>query len=1646
MKLKQRMKWVSWMLTTAVTFTSIGFPAAAAPETGAPEETGAVVRLSETEEREVNFNADWKFSLGDASGAEQTDYDDSAWDNIRLPHDFSIIQEFTKSGEAESGFLPGGTGWYRKSVVFPESYAGEQVVLNFDGIYNHAYVYVNGTKVGEHHYGYTSFAFDISDLLVCDGETENVIAVKAVNQLPSSRWYSGSGIYRDVTLTVTDPVHVAMDGTYVTTPNLEAEQDGEVTVHVETRVQNEGEESVEAQVRTTVVDDKDQAVSEPVTSQVTIGAGEEAELTQEPLVSQPELWDCDNPNLYEVKTEVLVGEEVADTYTTEFGFRYMEYDAESGFLLNGENVKFKGVCMHHDQGALGAAAYYDAMYRQVEILKEMGCNAIRTSHNPGAEEFISICNELGILVMEEVFDGWSSAKNGNYNDFSTHFKQTIAEDNQLVGKNDGDTWAKFTLESLVNRDKNAPSVIMWSIGNELPTGTSGGTGDYASIGADLIEWMQAIDDTRPITHGDNQYNWSSSDFRTQLDRLQVESGGVVGLNYYPATYASKHYQQPTWPLVATETASVSNSRGIYTTMTQYSKTGDYQCTAYDTNCVSWGNKARESWYYTIINDFISGEFIWTGFDYIGEPTPWNGTGTGVVSGDQKAVPNSSYFGIIDTAGFPKDSYYYYTSQWREDQTTLHVVPQSWNEEELLVTNGTVPVHIYSNAAKVELYLNGQLIGTSTRNSHTTGAGYEYGTYANVSNNEELCSPVSGSNWESMAAMFKVKYEEGTLSTKAYDAEGNLIEDTLGLSSVTTNSDDGASLKVTPEKTEIQADGSSLCYISVDVLDKEGRVVSGADNNIRFNLTGNAAIVGVDNGNPSTVDKFQQKSVLTSETSANINAFSGKALVIVRSTEGEGGFTMRVTSAGLKGQNVDVDTVGGIEAPAYLKDYTLQTDYQTEMGEGPELQTEVSGIMSDGTEVTGAVVWEEISEEIYGTPGDYTVAGTLSIADQTIAVEAFLHVKAKIIAVQNYSRATSEGVVPEMPSELPGILPDGRSYGSYKVTWDAVSEDDLMEVGAVVEVNGTVVISGEQTLPVKASIRVAEGETLISKNVAPDCASLTETCDPTSDNLQSINNGKYGQLTDKNERWTNYDSRLLNPSPAITFTWDEVKKVDHVKLYYFTDNYSAATPADVKFAVSEDGTSFEEISFTATDIVNDEATYTFDKLHNAKALRLTLTEQNGHCVGLTECEIYTPAFSYTVYDTAVLSELKVAGKTPDGFEAGVWSEDGYDVFTEAEIPEVTAVAADHASVTVLPEDKGVIRVIVSSEDQSVRNVYEVRLTRTEDIMTDLDSWITYMESLNEKEYTKDSYAVLKEAIESAKEVSADPSATRAQIDEARNALITAFGGLEYGVQKQHLQVAVEAAEAILAKEGDYLEETLEALKAVIGDANAVLADENASQDEVNRITGELLSALAQVSGHKDVEALKRLIKAAEKLVNDKYTQASLEVLSAAIEEAKTVAEDPEWTEEALNAAYQSLADAIQGLAMKGNKAALNAIIDRAVSILENKDAYVADSISGIEAALEEALAVQANENASQPEVNTATEALSKETVKARLKGDVDQDGKVTTSDSSEILRDNAELSALTDEQKEGADVNGDGAANTKDAALILQYASERISSF
>lgn len=1286
-------------LTAAMVFSNSYMTAFADENDTVAGAEQTVTVSSGTTSRESNFNNGWKFYLGDNSSASGANFDDSSWDDVSLPHDFSIGREFTASGEAESGFLPGGTGWYRKTFVLPESYEGKTLVINFDGVYSDAYVYVNGTQMGENHYGYTSFAFDISDYVTCDGSTDNVIAVKAVNNIPSSRWYSGSGIYRDVTLIATDPVHVERYGTKVTTPDIAS---GTGTVSAEVTVKNDSDTAANVTVRNTVYTSDGTQASNSAETSVTVNAGATATATSEPVVSKPELWSTDSPTMYYVRTELLVDDFVVDTYDTEFGFRYFSFDSDTGFYLNGKAVKLNGVCMHHDQGALGSAAAYDAMYRQLAKMKDMGVNAIRTSHNPADEDFIDICNELGLLVMEEAFDGWSVSKNGNSNDFSKYFNTSLSSSNQILGGNSSMTWAEYAVKSMVNRDRNDPSIILWSLGNEIQEGASADS-SFPTIAQNLIDWIEEEDTTRPTTIGSNKRTTSGT--LGSVHNVISSNGGIVGFNYASSSELSSMHNTY-GKILSAETSSAVNSRGIYSSQDNASNVDDkYHLTSYDTSKVSWGMTAHDSIWNTMTKDYVAGEFVWTGWDYLGEPTPWNGTGSG--DNGRGCIPNSSYFGIVDTAGFEKDTYYLYRSQWNQDDNTLHLVT-AWDSDNMLTNNGKTPVVVYSNAPKVELYRNGMLIGTTTRTVNTTNAGHTYYTYTTSSSDSSICEAVSASGSSSLYATFNVVYEAGTISAKAYDESGNEITQTSGNASVSTPGT-VSKLNIQTDKTEILADGSSLAYISVDVTDANGNLDTTATNTINFSLTGNGEIVGVDNGDQATTAKYQQSSVLTSTTSANIAAYAGKALVIVRSTKDAGSFTVNVSSSGLTSGSATVTTTAvSEETEEGLVSYTMVRDYTVKAGTQPTLQTKATGTLADGSTVNGTITWEEIPADTYNTAGDYTIKGTLQFSGmEDIAVTAKLHVIANVIAMRNVSTVTMTGSLPALPDTVNGVLADGTLSGEFTVTWDTICEDQFATEGDIVTVNGTVAVFGQETLPVTCTVRVAKAVNTESTNVA-SAASLTEDCTSTSDNLSSIVDGVTNNSSDTNARWTNYNNRNTSETASITFTWATAQLISSANLYYFTDNHSAALPADVTFEYSLNGTDFTNIGYQdVTPTAGFTKTeYVFDQVINPVALRITFTEQSGHCVGLTEAEIMTYAGKVEVNTSADLSSITVNGTAISGFDADTLA------YT-ASGSQVAATTEVNAGITVLPaDDSGVVRILTVSEDGSAQKTYVVTLEQAE----------------------------------------------------------------------------------------------------------------------------------------------------------------------------------------------------------------------------------------------------------------------------------------------------------------------------------------------
>jgi beta-galactosidase len=762
----------------------------------------------------VSFDDGWKFHLGDVTGAQATTFDDSSWTALSVPHDWSISLPFTQNSPAGAGggYLNGGTGWYRKTFTLPASSSGQKVFVQFDGVYMDSTVYLNGTQVGARPYGFSSFECDLT--ASAKFGASNVLAVRVNNQQPSSRWYSGSGIYRHTWLKTVSPVRVAYTGTAVTTPQVSA---ASATVNIAVTIQNDGTSAQSVTVSSAVGDATGTEVGAASSPATSVAAGKTATVTQTVTVANPKLWSIGSPTVYTAITTVSVGGAVADTYTTPFGIRSFAFDAKTGFSLNGAAVKLNGTCNHHDLGALGAAVNTRAIEKRLQQLKSMGVNALRTSHNPPAPEFLDIADRLGFLVMDEAFDCWDQAKN-RY-DYGRFFSQ----------------WSAIDIGDMVARDRNHPSVIIWSIGNEIQDSNN------SDVAKALIAAVKAKDATRVV---------GQAFLEASPGAAVAPMEDVVGLNYAPYSYDSLHSSNPTWKFFASESSSAVRSRGVYKTpvTSNILTSSDNQCSSYDNSVVSWGTSAEGSWSSVNTRAFIAGEFIWTGFDYIGEPTPYNWPS------------KSSYFGAIDTAGFPKDVFYFYQSKWNAaGPPMVHIAPTDWTN---WTAGQSVTVFVYTNADSVELFLNGTSQGTKTMNASTAHL------------------------------QWSVPFATGTLQAKATKGGTVVATDTVKTAGAATK------LSLTADRTSIAADGRDLAYVEVDITDAQGVGVPRANDSIAVAVTGPGTLVGLDAGDATNHDPYK------GTTHA---AFNGKLMAIIQSTTAPGTVTVTATSGALTSGAISVAT-------------------------------------------------------------------------------------------------------------------------------------------------------------------------------------------------------------------------------------------------------------------------------------------------------------------------------------------------------------------------------------------------------------------------------------------------------------------------------------------------------------------------------------------------------------------------------------------------------------------------------------------------------------------------------------------------------------------------------------------------------------------
>lgn len=788
----------------------------------------------------------WRFLRDDVSGAQAVEYDDAKWTSVRIPHDWAISGPFarendlqnvavTQNGENEASVKTGrtgglpyvGVGWYRRHF---KATPGKRVTLEFDGAMSEAHVYVNGKEAIFWPYGYNSFSCDVTDLVKADG-SDNLLAVRLENRPQSSRWYPGAGLYRNVRIVETEKIHIPTWGTQITTPKVSAEY---ASVCLRTTVENA--DTCRLKVETTIRDAEGRTVAKK-TNEGYINHGEPFE--QHLTVENPHLWSPETPYIYIATTRVWANGKWQDVYETPFGVRSIEFVADKGFYLNGQHRKFQGVCLHHDLGPLGAAVNESAIRHQLKLLKEMGCDAIRTSHNMPAPELVRLCDEMGFMMMLEPFDEWDIAKcdNGYHRYFSE--------------------WAEKDMVNMLRHYRNNPSVVMWSIGNEVPTQCSA---EGYKVATFLRDICHREDPTRPVTCGMDQVSCVlDNGFAAMLD--------IPGFNYRAHRYEEAYSRLPQCLVLGSETSSTVSSRGVYHFPAERKSDDvqpDHQSSSYDLDYCSWSNIPDID--FALADDYpwTLGQFVWTGFDYLGEPSPY----------DTDAWPNhSSMFGIIDLASIPKDRYYLYQSVWQKKIDVLHILPHwTWPGREGQVT----PVFVYTTYPSVELFVNGKSQGRLSKKTKSEAATPE----------------------ERYRLMWKdVVYQPGKVEAVAYDSLGN-----VALRSTVCTAGKPHHIEITGRDGEgLTADGKDLYYLTVNVVDKDGNLCPDYDGLLKFKVTGQGTFRAVANGDPTNLESFEKP---------QMHAFGGKLTVIVQAGTLPGTVTLNVSGKGLKSGSASVLVSGG----------------------------------------------------------------------------------------------------------------------------------------------------------------------------------------------------------------------------------------------------------------------------------------------------------------------------------------------------------------------------------------------------------------------------------------------------------------------------------------------------------------------------------------------------------------------------------------------------------------------------------------------------------------------------------------------------------------------------------------------------------------
>lgn len=808
----------------------------------------------------VTLEKGWKFTREDNPQSKEAVYDDSNWESVRVPHDWAIYGPFDKSNDihhmaivqdgqtsaiehyGRTGGLPfTGAGWYRINFTIPELSDSKRVTVKFDGAMSNARVYVNGKEAGFWPYGYNTFYFDITDLLNDNGR-DNTLAVRLENLEEGSRWYPGAGLYRNVHIITTNDSHIPVWGTYITTPEV---NDEFAKVDVKTKVVTAGEDYNGKGVYKLVTEILDGDAKLVSSTESVLTTFDQNEFSQALIVENPKLWDIKQPNLYKAVSKLYKDDQLVDEYNTTFGIRTIEVVADKGFYLNGRLVKFQGVCLHHDLGPLGAAVNDAAIRRQIRIMQDMGVNAIRTAHNMPSPDFVRIADEMGMMVMAESFDSWRIPKVRN--GYNLYF----------------DEWAEKDLVNLIHNFRNSASVIMWCIGNEVEEQSH-------PQGAKVARFLQDIvkreDPTRPITNGmDRPDHVFSNGMAAIMD--------VPGFNYRSFRYQEAYDKLSQQVILGTETTSTFSSRGVYkfpVERKQMAMYDDHQASSYDVEHAGWSNLPEDDFIQHDDLPFTMGEFIWTGIDYLGEPTPYY----------SNWPSHSSLFGAVDLAGIPKDRFYLYRSHWNKEEETLHILPHwNWEGREGEVT----PVFVYTNYPSAELFINGKSQGVRTKDL-SVGIEGSYTAEAQKSFERQKRYRLM---W------MDTKYEPGTVKVVAYDEDGNAVAE-----KEIRTAGKPHRLVLEADRNVISADGKDLSFITVSVVDRNGNLCPNVSELVKFNVKGAGSYRAGANGDPSSLDLFHLP---------QMHLFNGKLVAIVESSETPGTITLEANAKGLRKGSIKIQT-------------------------------------------------------------------------------------------------------------------------------------------------------------------------------------------------------------------------------------------------------------------------------------------------------------------------------------------------------------------------------------------------------------------------------------------------------------------------------------------------------------------------------------------------------------------------------------------------------------------------------------------------------------------------------------------------------------------------------------------------------------------